>query len=54
MSITHHQQHSDNHITQRTFTDDQLISIVDEIMKRHDQEDDGFMSFQEYSKPKSS
>ncbi|XP_077967825.1 multiple coagulation factor deficiency protein 2 homolog isoform X1 [Styela clava] len=53
MSITHH-QHSGSGETEkreRTFSDDQLDSIIGEILKRHDKDNDGMMSFKEYVAP---
>lgn len=49
VSLSHHQRQQDG--TVRAFTDDQLADIIDEILKRHDTNHDGMMSFEEYVAP---
>lgn len=49
MSLSHHQRESGTN--SRAFNDDQLVGIVDEILKRHDKDQDGMMTFEEYVAP---
>lgn len=49
VSLSHHQQQEDSNT--RAFTDEQLGDIIDEILKRHDTNHDGMMSFEEYVAP---
>nr|CAB3263685.1 multiple coagulation factor deficiency protein 2 homolog [Phallusia mammillata] len=55
MSILHHEQQSmetnGGNQAERGFTDEQLISIVEEVLKYQDTDGDGKLDFHEYTTP---
>ncbi|CAK8685570.1 unnamed protein product [Clavelina lepadiformis] len=51
MSIFHHSHSSSEEPAGPSYTDDQLIAIVDEVLKYQDKNGDGKIDFQEYITP---
>lgn len=55
MSILHHEkenlEENGNAQSERSFTDEQLISIVEEVLKFQDTDGDGKLDFHEYTTP---
>nr|XP_009858836.1 multiple coagulation factor deficiency protein 2 homolog [Ciona intestinalis] len=54
-SILHHTEHAENPdgVTEggRKFSDDQLVTIIDDVLKYQDRNNDGKLDFQEYITP---